>query len=121
MNVMSKKIGDYGELTAARYLKQHGYELLETNWLCDRGELDIVAQHNHILVFVEVKTRRGSQTADAFASVSAAKRERLIASAYAYLEQHHLDDVQWRVDVIAIAVPHSGQPIIAHVEDALDW
>jgi putative endonuclease len=118
---MMKAIGIYGEAAAAAYLTEQGYEILATNWHCARGELDIVDRHNAVLVFVEVKTRRGSQPDAAFASVSAAKRERLIASAYLYLEQHKLDDVQWRIDVIAVALPHTGKPLIVHVEDALDW
>ncbi len=118
---MRKQIGTYGEQAAATYLKQQGYEVVETNWHCARGELDIIAKHNGMLIFVEVKTRRGDQTDVAFANVSTSKRQRLIASAHAYLEQNDLDDAQWRIDVIAVALPHQGQPRIAHVEDALDW
>ena len=118
---MTKQTGTQGERAAADYLKQRGYVLLATNWHCPRGEIDIVARHNEVLVFVEVKTRRGDQPDAAFASVSPAKRKRLIASAYLYLQQNRLDDVQWRIDVIAVALPRMGKAFIAHVEDALDW
>jgi putative endonuclease len=81
---MSKQTGTQGEQAAASYLKQHSYEVLATNWHCSRGEIDIVARHQETLVFIEVKTRRGDQPDDAFASVSPAKRKRLIATAYIY-------------------------------------
>jgi putative endonuclease len=118
---MSKQTGNDGEQAATHYLTKQGYDVLATNWHCSRGELDIIARQDEVLVFIEVKTRRGNQPDAAFAGVSAAKCQRLIASAYIYLQQNGLDDVQWRIDIIAVALPRTGNPVIAHVEDALDW
>ena len=106
---------------AARYLQRKGYQIIETNWHCARGELDIVAREGDVFVFVEVKTRRARQTETALTSITPAKRERLIASAYTYIADHELENPVWRIDVVAIALPRSGQPVIDHVEDALDW
>jgi putative endonuclease len=117
----SKHTGAYGERIAAEYLLGKGYSLLATNWRCTHGELDIVAQDNEMLVFVEVKTRHVSDPADAFLSVTPRKRQRLIASAYSYIDSQTLDNPVWRVDVVGIALPGSGQPLIVHMEDALDW
>lgn len=111
--------GNYGEQLAADYLRKRGYDIIATNWHCPRGEIDIVAQHNALLVFVEVKTRRTRTTETAFASITPQKRERLIASVYAWLDQNADDEANWRIDVIAIAL--TRQPTIEHVEDALDW
>ena len=111
--------GNYGEALAADYLRQNGYDIVTTNWHCAHGEIDIVARTQDMLVFVEVKTRRTASTQAAFASITPQKRQRLIASAYAYLDAHADDDPIWRIDAIGIAL--SRPPVIDHVEDALDW
>ena len=116
-----KRTGAYGELIAANYLHGKGYTIIATNWSCPRGELDIVAQDGDVLVFVEVKTRHTADAADAFLSVTPRKRQRLIASAYIYIDGQQLDNPVWRIDVIGIALSKSDQPLIEHVEDALDW
>jgi putative endonuclease len=119
---MSKKrTGAYGEQIAANYLRNKGYLVIATNWSCPRGELDIIAQDGDVLVFVEVKTRHTSDAADAFLNVTPRKRQRLIATAYMYIAHHQPDNPAWRIDVIGIALSQSGQPLIEHVEDALDW
>lgn len=121
MTNTKQRVGDYGETLAISHLKKQGYQILTTNWHCARGELDIVATHNKIIVFVEVRTRRTQNTESAFASITPSKREKLIASVNLYLHEHALDDILWRIDIIAIALPHNGEAIINHVEDALDW
>jgi putative endonuclease len=113
--------GNYGEQLAAAYLQQKGYQFEAANWRCPHGELDLVLRLDEMVVFVEVKTRHNTSTAPAFVSITPRKRERLIASAHAYLTAHDLDEATWRIDAIAIAIPRKGQPIIDHVEDALDW
>jgi putative endonuclease len=116
-----KTFGQKSEELAAVYLVDSGYEIVATNWHCPYGELDIVAQKNGVLVFVEVRSRHSHTTETAFASINNQKRAKLHAAALAYLAAANLDDVMWRIDVIAIAVPRDGQPILEHVEDALDW
>ena len=111
--------GKHGEQLAADFLRGKGYDIITTNWHCPRGEIDIIARSGDMLVFVEVKTRRNHKTETAFASITARKRERLIATVYTYLEQHAESEVDWRIDVIAVAL--SRDPVIEHVEDALGW
>ncbi len=113
--------GEYGETLASQYLIQHGYTILSRNWHCQFGEIDIVAENNETVVFVEVRTRRAQSTESAFASITVAKREKLIKSATLYLHEHNRDNSSWRIDMIAIALPSGKQAIIDHVEDALDW
>jgi len=115
------ELGTFGEGLAAAFLRQQGYAIVETNWHCEHGELDIVARRDETLVFVEVRTRHSSSTDLAFMSVDARKQEKLVNLAQVYLAMHDLDDTAWRIDVIGIAVPRQGQPVIEHVEDALDW
>jgi putative endonuclease len=116
-----KTTGNYGEQLAAGYLRDNGYDIVTTNWHCQHGEIDIVARKEDMLVFVEVKTRRTTSTQAAFASITPKKRERLIASAYAYLDEYTENDSDsaWRIDAIGVAL--SRPPVIDHVEDALDW
>ena len=115
------ELGAYGERLAVTFLQHEGYAIVETNWHCEHGELDIVAQRGETLVFVEVRTRHSSSTDLAFMSVDARKQEKLVNLAQVYLAMHDREDAVWRIDVIGIAVPRKGQPIIEHVEDALDW
>ena len=113
------RTGRRGEALAARFLRQRGYEILDTNWHCAQGELDIVARQAATLVFVEVRTRHQSHTADAFASITARKRERLLGAVWAWLEAHDAGAAAWRLDVIAVAL--GPRTRIEHVEDALGW
>ena len=113
------RTGRRGEALAARFLRQRGYDILDTNWHCAQGELDIVARHAEMLVFIEVRTRHQANTEDAFASITARKRERLTAAVWAWLQAHETTSSAWRLDVIAVALGERTQ--IEHVEDALGW
>lgn len=114
-------LGAKGEALAVQFLKREGYSIVATNWHCRYGEIDIVARMNQTWVFVEVKTRQAMTTDTAFAGITAAKQKKFVKAVHLYLAEHKLDDVIWRVDAMAIALPRSRQPIIEHVEDALDW
>jgi len=113
--------GRQGEQAAAAYLQRQGYVIVQTNWRCSAGEIDIVAQQGDEWVFVEVRSRRRASTEAAFESISARKRERMICAVYAYLAAFDVPaDAGWRVDVIAVALQPAGATI-EHVENALDW
>lgn len=117
-----QKTGSHGEHLAQQFLIERGYTLLDTNWHGPRGELDIIAQQDDTLVFVEVRTRRTANTEAAFASITPKKRASLIALAHAYLDAHdHPDSIPWRIDVIGVALPPGRRPQIDHIEDALGW
>lgn len=117
--MQTQRTGRLGETLAARYLQRRGYDILASNWRCPRGELDIVARIGGKLVFLEVRARRQSDTEEAFASITASKRERLLAAIHEWLESNRQQDADWQVDVIGVAL--GQRPIIDHVEDALDW
>ena len=116
-----KSFGQRSEAQAAAHLSAGGYEIVETNWHHTVGELDIIARKDGVWVFVEVRARHSHTTEDALASINNKKRVRVVAAAHAYLSEHDLDDVPWRIDVVAIAVPRYGDPVVEHVEDAFDW
>ena len=80
--------GQAGEELAAAFLRKNGYQILARNFHCRGGELDIVAAKDEILAFVEVRTRKKGAMVSPAESVTAAKRKKVIAAAYAFLEAH---------------------------------
>lgn len=117
-----RRLGEWGETVAARYLARRGYEILARRWRCAAGEIDIVARREGMLIFVEVRTRSGSDPGMAAESVSGAKRTRLMALASAFVEAHHLPvETPWRIDVVAIAAGSGGQAAsIEHIPYAVE-
>ena len=114
-------IGKKGEEIAVKYLQDKGFEIIEQNWHCQWGEIDIIAKTQSVWIFCEVKTRTSESTQQAFMNISTSKRKKLIASAQQYLHEHELDDAIWQIDAIGIALTRNQIPKIDHVEDALDW
>ena len=72
-------------------------------------------------MFVEVRSRHSKTTETALETLTPRKREKMLALALLYIAEHQLTGVQWRIDVIAVAVTRAIPPIVEHVEDALDW
>lgn len=97
-----KQVGALGEKIAARYLKQHSYSILETNYRTPEGEIDIVARHKDCLVFVEVRTKTSACFGIPEESITRAKIQKLIAMASQYRQTHENLPEQWRIDVVAI-------------------
>lgn len=115
-------LGDAGERIALRYLIERGYTLIEANWRCSLGELDLVMSEGSVLVFVEVRTRRGDALGTPEESVTAAKRNRLAALATQWLDEHLPDPEppDWRVDVVGVHLSSSGKVTeVNHVPHAL--
>ena len=123
-NQNKRQTGQRAEAIAAAALEQAGYTILDRNWRCVGGEIDLVAQHRGEIVIVEVRARAGGRDGEAIdtalESIGKAKRARLIRLAYAYLEQHHLDDVAFRIDVVAIGLS-SSPPTVEIIENAVGW
>ena len=115
-----RSLGAYGEERAARYLRWHGYRILERNYRCRTGEIDIIARKGSYLVFVEVKLRRDDRFAEAREFVTAAKQRRILSAAQLYLSAHPDWDLQPRFDVLEIYAPQGerGRLRIHHIEDA---
>lgn len=104
-----QKLGQRGEEIAISYLRQQGYTILARNWRCPVGELDIVAREGEMLAFVEVRTRRGSRFGTPEESITLPKQAKLIEVAQTYLQEAGLQDVAWRIDVIAIEAGRQGE------------
>lgn len=103
-----RRLGDRGEKLARAFLISKGYKIIETNYRIREGEIDIVAQKDDCLVFVEVRTRRGNQFGTPEESLTETKQERLEALAQIYIQSHENLPTQWRVDVVAIELDNKG-------------
>jgi putative endonuclease len=97
-----QSLGRRGEDLACTLLAEQGYEIVERNWRCARGEIDIVAREGACWAFVEVKARRGHRTEYPEDGLTAAKLTRLVELAQLYLGEHALDAVSWRIDLAAV-------------------
>jgi putative endonuclease len=106
-----KALGELGERWAREYLERHGYRIRETNFRCREGEIDIVAEHEGCLVFVEVRAKTGSQFGTPEESVTPVKQERLAAVAMSYLQTRDEQPSEWRIDVVAIEVSPKGRVV----------
>lgn len=109
MQPSRRDLGRRGEELAATELARRGYKIQERNWQCSAGEVDIVAEHGGWVVFVEVRTRRGRFMGTPEASITAAKRARLIRVAQYYLAELEFGDVDWRIDVVAVELTARGK------------
>jgi putative endonuclease len=95
-------LGARGEQLTAEHLLSIGYTIVERNYRCSFGEIDIVARDGDALVFVEVKTRRGVAFGYPSEAVDARKQRKLIASAYQYLVERDLGEIDCRFDVAEV-------------------
>lgn len=118
MKQTKKVIGEKGELEAQDYLKGKGYKILETNWRYSRAEIDIIAKHNEILIFIEVKTRSYEYYGAPENSVSPGKEALIMDAAQRYMESIAYD-WQIRFDIISIILDKSLKvKRLQHFEDA---
>jgi len=81
--------GIRGEKLAQDFIRKKGYRILENNYRCPDGEIDIVARHKDCLVFIEVRTKTSLEFGSPEESITPAKKERMKATAWHYLQNHH--------------------------------
>jgi putative endonuclease len=114
-----KQIGAVGEGIAEEYLLGLGYSILERNWRCRRGEIDIVAESEGRLVFVEVRSRsmHGSY-GTAKESVDTRKQHKVRETAQYYLHRHRNHEQSIRFDVISVEFTKEGETLIEHIQGA---
>jgi len=116
-----RTLGKLGESLAARELERRGYRIVERNWRCPSGEIDLVAEKDGALIFVEVRTRRGSERGTPQESVTPAKQAKLIELAQTYCQQTEGDDRDWRIDVVAVEMSPRGELLrIDVIENAVE-
>ena len=105
-----KETGDRGEKAARDFLKKRGYKIVETNFRCREGEIDIVARERDCLVFVEVRTKSSTGFGSPEESVTRTKAAHLRAAAERYLQTHPDSLESWRIDFVAVEMDARGKP-----------
>jgi len=110
------ELGIKGELLAADFLQKNGYEILETNWVFQKAEIDIIAQKDTILAIVEVKTRTSADFGMPQDFVKGKKIQNLVKAVDQYMTENDLD-LEVRFDIIGIVL-NTHETTIEHLEDA---
>lgn len=124
----SRKIGNFGERIAEKYLKDKGYQILDRNYSFfipgspKRGEIDIIAQKNGIISFIEVKSVRASDSLIRLEEkVNFGKQRKLIKTAESWLMKRKIPlDTKWQIDVITIEIKNKKAKI-SHFENAIPY
>lgn len=117
MSTKNQDLGSLGEEKAVKFLKNSGFQVRNTNWRHKHLEVDIIAQLEETLVFIEVKTRSNSYFGQPESFVNHKKQELLIRAAAAYLELFNLQN-EVRFDVISIIKEKTGKIVLNHIENA---
>ena len=117
--MQKKELGKKGEEVATRFLKKHGYRIVQKNYICKMGEIDVIAKEKDTLVFVEVKTRTSTTFGPPQLAVNPSKQMQLSKVALNFLNEKKLDDVKARFDVVAILLRPKGEEIEL-IKDAFD-
>ncbi|QSR31857.1 YraN family protein [Nocardioides sp. S5] len=109
-------LGERGETIAARHLTRLGLVLVDRNWRCDAGEIDLVLRDGAVLVICEVKTRTSTDYGDPLEAVTPAKVARLRRLAARWLRVHDCHPEDIRIDMVGVLAP-PGRPVeVEHVE-----
>ena len=116
----SMTFGKESEQAAGTYLQKHGYRILHRNYRIARGEIDLVADHQGTVVFVEVKARRSERFGLPVQAVDFRKQEHLIHVAQHYLHRYHYGDRQCRFDVVVVTQSTSGKTKIELIQNAFE-
>ena len=115
-----REVGARGEELAVDFLKGLGYKIVQRNFRCRQGEIDIIAQQGECLVFVEVRTKKSCDFGTPEESVTFSKRERLISLADIYLQNLDSPPPSWRIDVVAVELtPDDKVSRLEHIENAI--
>lgn len=114
-----QEIGSWGENLACQYLQGNNYKVVERNFLCRQGEIDIVAEDliKNELVFIEVKTRSNFKYGNPADAVDKQKRRHMVQAIRYYLYKNHIQDVAIRVDVLEVYIVQSCE--INHIKQIL--
>ena len=117
MNDTRQSLGKEGEELAEQYLKKKGYTIVERNYRCLVGEVDLIALDRRIVVFVEVKTRTGHGFGMPAEAVERKKQQKMVQTAQFFISSKRLHQRDARFDVVAISWL-GRKPVIEHIENA---
>src|SRR6185369_15444575 len=115
----SDALGAYGERVAAAHLVDAGMAIVECNWRCDIGEIDIVARDGDTLVVCEVKTRNGAEYGSALEKVTSDKADRLLRLAGRWMAEKDVHPLDVRIDIVGVQRGARGAARVEHVRGAV--
>jgi putative endonuclease len=108
-------VGQYGERVAARRLEEAGLRVVDRNWRCAEGELDLVAADGEVLAFIEVKTRSSEDFGVPAEAVTTAKANRIRGLAQRWLAEHEHPYSELRFDICSVLAQRSGAALFEHM------
>jgi putative endonuclease len=112
-------LGKEGEKVAERYLRKKGYRVVERNYRCPAGEVDLIVLDRRVIVFVEVKTRTDHRFGTPLEAVESRKQRKMIQAAQFFISQKKLHQRDARFDVVGISWP-GGDPVVQHIQNAFE-
>ena len=119
MKTFNKDIGAFGENISENYLKNLGYRILDKNFRCKCGEIDLIAINKGYICFVEVKTRYGINYGTPAESVTSSKQKKIYKTAQVYILMKNIIDYNFRFDVIEVLLNSNNNDfLVNHIEDA---
>jgi len=104
-----KELGAAGEKLAGDFLKKKGYKIIDTNYRCREGEIDIIARKKDCLVFIEVRAKASTGFGSPEESMTSAKRDKLVSCALTYMSEHQGLPESWRIDFVAVELDNNGK------------
>ena len=112
----NSNLGSYGERVAAQRLVDQGMVLIDRNWRCELGEVDLVLRDGDVLVFCEVKTRSSAAYGHPLEAVGTAKGDRLRLLAMRWVEEHAVRPAGIRIDLVGVLLAERGAAEVEHVQ-----
>ena len=121
MTASRRRLGRKGEDIARSRLESDGYSVLHANYRVGRLEIDLVAEKDGVLVFVEVRTRKGPSFGPPEESITPAKQAHLVDAAQAYLQTHGATARDWRIDIVVLNLGSNGRVLrLDVIENAVE-
>jgi putative endonuclease len=116
---VNRALGAYGEALAARQLVEQGMVLLDRNWRCEAGEIDLVLRDGRVLVVCEVKTRSSVACGHPHEAVTPVKVARLVELGARWQQAHGVHAEELRIDLVCVLRPRRGPSTVDHVRGVL--
>ena len=113
----NQRMGELGERIAARWLRRKGWRIVYHRFRNGRRDIDLVAERDALVAFVEVKARRGAEFGDPVEAVHHRKQRELVRSAHVWIDRHGRAEERYRFDVVGVLVD-GERVLVKHVEDA---
>jgi len=119
MKAFNKDIGSLGEDISENFFKNLGYKILDKNFRCKCGEIDIIASHKGYICFIEVKTRYGINFGMPAEAVTYSKQRKIYKTAQVYISRKNIFDSNFRFDVMEVILNGDNNNfLVNHIEDA---